>query len=187
VVSETSAPTWNFAVGGSYDSHLAINVGSQSTFYQPANAGLTNVANETVIRIGQVDVRTNLNVSQIVSTNGIGYVNSTIAGAGGALTNFISQATAGVAYLNGGTTNVNLTIEPGVSGLTYFPTFIISNLTTTARTLSLSATGNVWYGLQGYDSVTAPITITNKHTGILSAMINGTNVNWAWKVRTNGF
>lgn len=146
------------------------------------------MTNGTFRSVGEEHIRTNLNVKQIVSTNGVAYVNSTISGVGGANTNFTGQATDGVVYINGGTTNVNfVAVMPGTDGLTYFPTYVISNLTTTARNVSLAATTNFWRNLQQYDGVTAPFVLTNKHTGILSVMLNGTNSWYTWKQSTNGF
>lgn len=119
---------------------------------------------------------------------GVAYANQTIAGVGGANTNFTGQATDGVVYVDGGTTNVNfVAIMPGTSGNTYFPTYIISNLTTTARQFSFSSVTNFLIPLQFYDGISFPITITNKHRLILSTMVNGSNVTWEAKQATNGF
>lgn len=123
-----------------------------------------------------------------VITISVGYVNQTNAGVGGANTNFTGQATDGVVYIDGGTTNVNfVAIMPGTTGNTYLPTYIITNLTTTARQFSFSSVTNFLIPLQFYDSVSLPITITNKHRLLFTAIVNGSNVTWAAKQATNGF
>ncbi len=144
-------------------------------------------SNTVFASFGELSVRTNLTVKQVISTNSVAYVNQTIAGVGGANTNFTGQATDGVVYIDGGTTNVNfVAIMPGTAGLTYFPTYVISNLTTTSRLLSANdPTTNFWHNLQQYDGVS--LTISNKHTGIFSVMINGSNTWYAFKQSTNGF
>lgn len=127
-------------------------------------------------------------VNSEVVTNSIGFVNQTVAGVGGANTNFTFLATNAVTYVNAGLTNVNIVaIMPGISGITYFPTIILSNLTTTARNVSISRVTNSVINLQQYDSVSDPYTVTNKHTAILSVMANGTNLMVAFKQATNNF
>lgn len=127
-------------------------------------------------------------VNASVHTNGIGYAIGTIAGVGGANTNFTLSATYGVRYIDGGTTNVNIVASmPGTVGIQYFPTVIISNLTTTVRLLSWSVVTNQLINLQQYDGVTLPITISNKHTAILAYTQQGSNCMWSLKQATNGF
>ena len=120
--------------------------------------------------------------------SGIAYTNTTIAGVGGANTNFTGQAADSVVYIDGGTTNVNfVAIMPGASGVSYFPLYIITNLTTTSRTLSFSSATNRLINLQQYDGITLPITLSNKHTAYVSTHLNGSNAAYAIKVCTNGF
>jgi hypothetical protein len=137
---------------------------------------------------GDVNVSGPMSVGAITHTNSDNYINQTLAGVGGANTNFTGQASSGVTYIDGGTTNVNfVAIMPGTSGQTYFSTYIISNLTTTARQLSFSSVTNNLFNLQQYDGITFPITLTNKHRLLLSVMLNGSNLTWAAKQCTNGF
>lgn len=120
--------------------------------------------------------------------SGTAYTNQTIAGVGGANTNFTGQAADAVVYIDGGTTNVNfVAIMPGTAGVSYFPTYIITNLTATSRLISASAVTNRLINLQQYDGITFPITLTNKHTAYIAAHLNGSNFTYAIKQCTNGF
>jgi len=135
-----------------------------------------------------VVLTTNGTTITAVGTNNSAFVNQTIAGVGGANTNFTGQASDGVVYIDGGTTNVNIVaIMPGTTGVTYFPTYIITNLTTTPRQISISSVTNFPINLGQYDGITLPYTITNKHRVIMACAVNGTNLTYTFKQCTNGF
>jgi len=113
---------------------------------------------------------------------------TTIAGVGGANTNFTGQATDGVVYVDGGTTNVNIVaVMPGTAGRTYFPTWIITNLTATPRNISFSTVSNSVQNLGQYGGLTLPLVISNKHTVTLAMAVTGSNVIVGSQICTNGF
>lgn len=148
---------------------------------------LLGQSNAPYASFGQADIRTNLNVNQVIATNGVAFNITSATGTGAANTNFIRFATDGVVYLDAGTTNILLTVMHGTAGLQYFPTFILTNLTTTSRVLHLSSVSNFWQNLQSYDGIAFPYTITNKHRAVLACSIEGSNTIVAIKQMTNGF
>lgn len=131
-----------------------------------------------------VSIPTNLGVDSVIVTNNIGFKVGTVAGVGGANTNFTLQASGdeSIIYVNAGTTNVNIVAIMGYSStIAYRGTLILTNRTGTARTLSLDATTNNWISLQKYDGISAPFTVTNSQAGRLSWEILGTNVQYSYK------
>lgn len=127
---------------------------------------------------------TNIYLRDVTVTNNIGFQVGTVAGVGGANTNFTLQAAAdeSIIYVDAGTTNVNLVAIMGYSStIAYRGTVILTNRTATARTLSLGATTNNWLSLQADDGISAPFTITNSRAGRLSWEILGTNVQYSYK------
>jgi hypothetical protein len=186
----------NWSTNGDYDiqTRAGFNYTVQMFANEATNVNVWVSTDDSWVPVAPVYLQgVNVGLSNVVATNltvksGIGYEAGTLAGVGGANTNFTGQAANAVIYLDGGTTNVNfVAIMPGANGIQYFPTYIITNLTATARAISLSSVTNRWVGLQQYDGVTLPLTLTNKHTGWLSVSLLGTNAHWAFKQATNGF
>jgi hypothetical protein len=155
---------------------------------QPASLPGTNLANGAAVAVGSVYASTNTDTATLTVTNGIGYIPQVAAGFGGALTNIAPLAVNSITYVDGGTTNVNIVhIAHGPAGRQWFPTIILSNLTTTARNISFGTVSNQWVNLQQYDGVAPPYVLTNKHTGWLTVSMQGSNTFYAFKQATNGF
>jgi hypothetical protein len=139
-----------------------------------------------VISSGSLIGTTTINES--ITTNNNAYVNQTLAGVGGANTNFTGLWSHGKVYIDGGTTNVNfVAFMPGTAGLTYYLSYSISNLTTTARNISLSSVTNRIQNMQQYYGIAPPYVLTNKHTGELLVELNSTNAKISFLQYTNGF
>lgn len=167
----------------------ATNTGGRIRGIQAgSNVTLTENGSNVVVAATVVTNHVAQSIGSLTQTNGESFVITTITGTGGANTNFTGQATDGVVYINAGTTNVNIVaIMPGPTALQYFPVYILTNLTSTDRLLSLSSVTNRWVGLQGYDGISVPYTITNKHTAWFTVSLQGSNAFWAIKQATNGF
>jgi hypothetical protein len=149
-----------------------------------------DVSNNGIVRLGGgppwqlVSIPTNLHAQDLIVTNNVGYQVGTVAGVGGANTNFTIRASGdeSIIYVNAGTTNVNIVAIMGYSStIAYRGTIILTNRTGTARTFSLGATTNNWISLQKYDGISAPFTVTNSQAGRFSWEILGTNVQYSYK------
>lgn len=174
--------------------------------YDEATGTFTNIASTgtgTVVRntsptlvtpilgaatASSISITGNESVNSIEITNSLAFVNQTVLGVGGANTNFTGLWTHGKAYVDGGTTNVNfVAFMPGTAGLTYYLSYSISNLTTTARNISLSSVTNRIHNLQQYYGIAPPYVLTNKHTGELQVELTSTNAKISFLQYTNGF
>jgi len=159
--------------------------GQLLTLAEGINIGFDTNASVMSIKLKSVIVNTV--VSNTVATNGIGLAVTRTLGVGGATTNFTVDARGPeVVYMDGGTTNVNIVAIMNYSEVVqYKPTLIITNRTSTSRTLSFGATTNNWICLQEYDGLSGPVTITNATAVWVSTSILGTNVYYAVKHMPN--
>jgi hypothetical protein len=182
--TDVEAPLALFAVS---TAHLFMATGGVNGL--TITLGVTNFSGSgSIVASNSPAIASPLLTGSPTSVNAINHSTSTISGVGGANTNFTADAADDVVYINAGTTNVHITaIMGGTSSLASYKLYILTNLTTTARELSVSSVTNRWVGLQQYDGISFPITVTNKHTGFLSVMLDGTNTFWAFKQATNGF
>lgn len=113
----------------------------------------------------------------------IGYQVGTVAGVGGALTNFtfLASGDESIIYVSAAT-NVNIVAIMNYSStIAYRGTVILTNRTGTARPFSLGTSTNNWISLQQFDGITAPFTVTNSQAGRFTYEILGTNVQYAYK------
>lgn len=132
---------------------------------------------------GDAFISTNANLGAAVVTNNIGYQVGTVAGVGGANTNFtlLASGDESIIYVSGAT-NVNLVaIMAYSSTIAYRGTLIITNRTATSRPFSLGAATNNWISLQQFDGISAPFTVTNSQAGRFTYEILGTNVQYSYK------
>lgn len=128
--------------------------------------------------VGQIEVSTNAFIASATVTNNIARIVKTVAGVGGANTNFTFQADSGVVYVDGGTTNINIVaiMSAFSAGIEYRLRIFATNRTATARTLSLGATTNNWINAQLYTGGDPPpYTITNSQALQLTIAIKDTN------------
>lgn len=134
------------------------------------------------LKAGQVDVRTNLNTAKMISTNNIGHLISTVAGVGGALTNFTFDVQAARrVYVDAGKTNVNIVGMMGyVIGQAWPVVVVGTNRTATPRTLSAGTSTNNWIAT---GTLTLPQQITNAF--LLSTETHGTNVFYCFRYLAN--
>lgn len=140
---------------------------------------LTNTA--TVL--GTLNVTGTNNMGSAVLTNNIGFLVRTNLGFGGALTNFVINASSAesIVYVDAGTTNVHIPhIIGGSTTVAYRGTIILTNRTATPRTFSLG-TSNTWLSLQQFDGISAPFTVTNSQAARFTYEMLGTNVQYAYK------
>lgn len=155
---------YDFTGGGGDGNHLLIS--------NAAGVALGWIDNETHF-IGPVTA------TGVIVTNNIGAPVGTVAGVGGALTNFtfLAQHDERIQWINGGTTNVNIVaIMGGAAGLRWAGTIVMTNRTATPRLLSLSAVTNNWISLQALNAgISAPATITNSLALRLDWEIVGTS------------
>jgi hypothetical protein len=169
--ASSNSVTWTSGLGNKDTTNIALIGG-------PITLGTT------AIFPGSITVATNATVNDLQVNNNIGFLVGTVAGVGGANTNFTLQAAndESVIYLNAGTTNVNIVaIMGGSASVAYRGAVVLTNRTATSRVLSLGATTNNWISLQQYDGITAPFTITNSLAARMEWEILGTNVQYSFK------
>lgn len=112
----------------------------------------------------------------------------TISGTGGANTNFTIQSTQAMVFINGGLTNVSVTIMGGETGRAWEGSFVCTNLTGTDRTLAFSAVSNNWRSVTHFDGVATngeTLTITNGTAVSVWWRIVGSNILYAAKHVSN--
>lgn len=187
------APTNAIWVESGYDisySRMVLRSMGDGTVQTAKDLAIGKGTNPVIVVNGPVQVNTNIHVletaglANAVLTNNIGYQVGTVAGVGGANTNFTIQASGdeSIIYVNAGTTNVNIVAIMGYSStIAYRGTVILTNRTATARNFSLGATTNNWISLQKYDGISAPFVVTNSLAGRFTYEILGTNVQYSYK------
>lgn len=147
----------------------------ESTFVGASHHGTANIGTANVITLA---------VQESYLTNNIRQKVSTVAGVGGANTNFTLSAGQGAVYIDAGTTNVNIVALIGYTPDGTFVergTVVLTNRTATARLFSLGSITNNWISLQQFDGIQAPFTITNSQAGRFDWEAKGTNVQYSYK------
>ncbi len=149
-------------------------------------AAFVGVGGPGVLQVDDAYVNTNISARSITLTNGLAQIPSTVSGVGGANTNFTLQKDSGVIYVDAATTNVNIVAIMGGEATRQWRGIIIAtNRGGTSRAFSLGATTNNWIGLQGYDGLAAPYTVTNATALWFAWEMLGTNVYYAAKHMAN--
>lgn len=177
--------TWYFVITNrivaTYQGDLSIGVNAQQFLADVNILGpLTNTAGGIFGNAG--------GTFSFVSASGYGKPIYNVSGTGGANTNFTIQATQSLVQVNGGLTNISLTIMGGEAGRAWEGCFVATNFTASDRTLAFSAVSNSWQSVTHFDGVATngqTLTITNLTAVSVWWRIIGSNVLYAAKHITN--